>query len=233
MSRFFSLSRERSLNGLLGAGALAAMLVFGASCGGDSAGNASSAAPAGTPAELSQADAVYTADAGASQINWKGSRLYELDSHNGTIGLQSGQLGFKDGAPVAGKFTIDMTSIANSDIEDPEYNAKLVGHLKNDDFFSVDKFPTAVFEVVSVAAGAGANEYTVTGNLTVKGITKSVSGPATITSDATGAQAEAKLNIDRTEFDVQYGSEGAFADLAKDKVIDDKVEISLNVKLNK
>lgn len=219
----------------IGAAAITGLIAFGASCGGESKTNDQepSAAAISPAADLSQAETVYTANAGASEINWKGSKLYELDSHTGTIGLKSGQLGFKDGAPVAGKFTLDMTTIVNTDITDPKYNAKLVGHLKNEDFFAVDQFPTATFELVSVAPGASANQYTITGNLTIKEKTRAISAPTTITTDESGTQASAKLTIDRTQFDIRYGSESAFADLAQDKVIDDKVEITLNVALAK
>jgi polyisoprenoid-binding protein YceI len=225
MSNFFNTRR------LISASAVAGLIAFSAYCGGENASK--TAAPASPAADLSQAEVVYNADTGASTVTWKGSKLYELDSHTGTIGLKSGQLGFKDGAPVAGKFTIDMTTIANTDIEDPEYNAKLVGHLKNEDFFAVDQHPTAVFEIVSVAPGSAANQYTITGNLTIKDVTQSVSGPATIASNGDTAEASAKLSFDRTMFGVEYGSESAFADLAKDKVIDDKIEISLNIPLAK
>ncbi|MCR9144193.1 MAG: YceI family protein [bacterium] len=219
------------LRKIISAGVIASLIAFTAYCGGEQ--SSQSAAPAGQAADIGQADAVYSADAGASSITWKGSKLYESDIHTGTIALESGKLGFKDGAPVAGSFTIDMTSIQNTDIENAEYNAKLVGHLKNEDFFDVEKFPTAKFEIVSVSPGSAANEYNITGNLTIKSITKSISGTATIANNADGAEANAKLIFDRTQFNVQYGSESTFADLAKDKVIDDKIEIAMKIALAK
>lgn len=204
-------------------------LAFGTACGGQS--TESTSAPAGTVADLGQADSVLTANTAKSKIYWKGSKLYKLDSHNGTIDLSSGKLGLKDGAPVAGSFVIDMNSIVNLDIDNPEYNAKLVGHLKNEDFFAVDQHPTAKFEISTVAPAAGENQYAITGNLTVKNITRAISGTAVMTQNDGGAQITAELNMDRTEFGVEYNSEGAFEELAKDKIIDDQVEIKLDIQL--
>lgn len=208
--------------------ALATTLSLGVACGGEQ--NSTAGTPAGPVADLGQADAVFNADTAASKIYWKGSKLYQLDSHNGTINLSSGKLGFKAGAPIAGSFVIDMNSIANLDIENPEYNAKLVGHLKNEDFFAVDQHPTAKFEIGSVTA-AGENQYEVSGNLTIRGLTRGISGPATIIKSENGVKIAAELKIDRTQYGIEYNSESAFADLARDKIIDDQIEIKLDIQL--
>ena len=213
--------------------ALAAVAFAGVVACDKGASSDGAAAAVQAPADISSAAVVYTADPAASRVGWKGSKLYELDEHTGTIDLKSGQLGFTDGKPVAGTFVIDMNSIKNSDITNAEYNAKLVGHLKNDDFFSVDTYPTAEFAIVSVKPGQGEGQYLVTGNLTIKGKTREVTAPATIAADDNGAKASAEFEFDRTQFDVRYGSESVFTDLAQDKVIDDKIEIVLDVALNK
>ena len=216
---------------LLPALALVAVALFSAQCGGSKpAGEAAAPAPAASSAN---ADTIYTADVKGSEIVWKGSKLYETSSHTGNIQLKSGTMGFKDGAPVSGTFEIDMASITNTDLTDPEYNARLVGHLKNEDFFDVTKFPTAKFELVSASAGSKPGEYNVTGNLTIKDVTQTISGPATIATTDNGATTEATVTFDRTQFGVRYGSENHFADLAQDRVIDDKVEITLKVALSK
>ncbi len=181
------------------------------------------------PADLSTASEVYTLESG--EVVWTGSKLYETSSHSGTVAVKSAKLGLNDGAPVAGSFAIDMTTIKNTDLEDPELNAKLVGHLKNDDFFAVDKYPTANFEIVSVS-GSG-DSYTVTGNLTIKDTTLPVTAPATFAVDGDTVTGTADFTLDRTEFGVRYGSEKVFTDLAQDKVIDDKINLKVDLKLKK
>lgn len=207
---------------------VAALLIAGfVACGGESKDK--SAVELEAPADLSTASEVYTLESG--EVVWTGSKLYETSSHTGTVAVQSAKLGLKDGAPVAGNFAIDMASIQNTDLEDPDLNGKLVGHLKNDDFFAVDKFPTANFEIVSVS-GSG-DTYTVTGNLTIKETTLPVTAPAKFVVDGDTVVGSADFTLDRTDFGVRYGSEKIFTDLAQDKVIDDKIKLQVNLKLKK
>src|SRR5690606_22867425 len=122
-----------------------------------------------------------------------------------------------------------MTSIIVEDLKDPEYNGKLVGHLKSDDFFSVDKFPVATFKITSVKpTNKNLGTHEVTGNLTIKGITHAVKFPATIEFKDGLATAKGKLKVDRTKYNIRYGS-GKFFENLGDKMIDDNFEIELNV----
>ncbi|MFM2285794.1 MAG: hypothetical protein RLZZ543_1291 [Bacteroidota bacterium] len=112
-----------------------------------------------------------------------------------------------------------------------EFNAKLLGHLKSDDFFSVEKNPEAQFEIVKVEAASDAasgNNSTVTGNLTIKGIAKSITFPANITIEPAQLTAKAEFNIDRTEWDIKYGSGKFFQDLG-DKMINDEFTVKFNL----
>ena len=108
-------------------------------------------------------------DTDASVINWEGYKPGQY-GHQGTIKLQGGELNVKNGMPESGNFVIDITSLANTDLEDPEKRANLEGHLKSGDFFEVEKFPTGAFEMTGVASLQGDSTATmkITGNLTLK-----------------------------------------------------------------
>ena len=151
-----------------------------------------------------------------STVTWKGYKV--TGSHYGTVAIQSGNLIFKGEELIGGEFTIDMTSIQSQDLEG-EYKQKLEGHLKSDDFFGVENFPTATL-VFTEVQNAGKNAYKVTADLTVKGKTESV----TFDLSVYGSKATANLKLDRTKFDVRYGSASFFDDL-KDKTIYDEFDL--------
>ena len=151
-----------------------------------------------------------------SSVTWKGYKV--TGSHKGSIALKEGQLSFKDEKLVGGEFVMDMSTIENTDMEG-EYKAKLEGHLKSDDFFGVEKFPTAslVFKKVK---STGKNSYEVTADLTIKDKTN----PVTFDLSVYGNKATANIKIDRTKFDVRYGSTSFFDDL-QDKAIYDEFDL--------
>lgn len=157
-----------------------------------------------------------------SVIEWEGKKV--TGAHNGTVSLKSGFVSLEKGALVGGEFLIDMTSIKNLDLTDAETNAKLVGHLKSDDFFSVSSHPTAKLVIKNVApisnAKKGEANYTITADLTIKGITNQIKFPAIVTVTGKSAYAWAKFTIDRSKWNVKYGS-GSFFDNLGDKVIYD------------
>tara|TARA_R110000787_G_scaffold59922_13_gene135934 strand:- start:38483 stop:39061 length:579 start_codon:yes stop_codon:yes gene_type:complete len=151
-----------------------------------------------------------------SKIVWKGYKV--TGSHEGTINIKSGSLNFNEGILTGGELTIDMTSIITTDLEG-EYKGKLEGHLKSDDFFGVEKNPTSSLVFTNVKA-TGKNSYSITGDLTIKGITNTV----TFDLSVYGNKATASLKIDRTKFDVKYGS-SSFFDGLKDKAIYDEFDL--------
>lgn len=155
-----------------------------------------------------------------SKVEWKGYKV--TGSHAGTISLKSGNLEFKEGKLTDGDFVIDMTTINTTDLEG-EYKGKLDGHLKSDDFFGVSKFPTASMEFTKVKA-SGKNAYNVTADLTIKGKTNKVNFVMSIY----GNKATASLKIDRTDYDVQYGSTSFFEGL-KDKAIYDEFDLVVDL----
>ena len=173
-----------------------------------------------------------TVDVEASQIKWVGFKTVSKDQHNGTINLSEGSVSLEDGNLVGGSFTIDMNSIICEDLTDEEYNAKLVGHLKNDDFFNTEEFPTARFAITGVRAEANEEKGTshvISGNLTMRGIEKNISFPASVYVTDEGVTIEApEFAIDRKNWNVMFGSTGIVG-LAKDKLIDDSILLVLNV----
>ncbi len=172
------------------------------------------------------ADATYNANTEASVLNWKGFK--PTGTHNGTVAIKSGTLEVKEGKLVGGNFEFDMKTITVLDIPaEEEGNGKLKRHLESGDFFDVENNPTATFKITSVEGNL------VKGDLTVKGITKNIEFPATLTTTDNGMQLTgATFQIDRTEFDIQYKSQKFFDNL-KDKFINDEFEISFEVNASK
>ncbi len=167
-------------------------------------------------------------DLSTSMITWKGYK--PTGSHNGTVAMQDADLLIEDGELKAGEFTIDMNSIKVIDIpEDNEGNAKLRGHLTSADFFDVATYPTSKFVITNVEKKEG-NKVHVTGNLTIKDVTKSVTIPAMMSSENGVNTLESEtFMVDRAEFNVKYGSKSFFDNL-KDKFINDDMEMSFVVK---
>ncbi len=183
----------------------------------------------------SDRDIKHNADTLASIIEWTGSK--PAGEHHGTISIKKGYLLSDNDTLSGGEFVIDMKSIRDTDLTDPDMNAKLVGHLKSPDFFNVDSFPTARFVITKVihtdtltpVPGEIAPNYLVSGNLTLKNITRNVTFRARVTrsGDTINAQSE-RFVIDRSEWNVRYGSR-TFFDNLKDKYVND--EIGIQIKL--
>ncbi len=155
-----------------------------------------------------------------SKVVWKGYKV--TGSHEGTIAIQSGALSFDADKLVGGEFVIDMTTINSTDLEG-EYKGKLDGHLKSADFFGVEKHPTAKLVFTKVEA-SGKNAYNVTGDLTIKEQTH----PITFVISIYGNKATASLKIDRTKYDIKYGS-ASFIDGLKDKAIYDEFDLVVDL----
>ena len=151
-----------------------------------------------------------------STVTWKGYKV--TGSHHGTVVLKEGTLKFEGDKLVGGTFTVDMTSITDAD-----GSARLEGHLKSDDFFGVEKFPSASLAITSAKA-TGKNSYEVTGNLTIKEKTH----PVTFDMSIYGSKATAALKIDRSKYDVRYGS-GSFFDNLGDKTIYDEFDLVVDL----
>lgn len=156
-----------------------------------------------------------------SALTWVGSKV--TGSHEGTILLKSGYLTLDNNNLVGGEFVIDMTTIVCTDLSG-KGKASIEGHLKSDDFFSVDKFPTASLTILDVKK-KGLGQYQVNANITIKGMTQEIMFDAEIKEKT----AKAKLVIDRTEFGIIYKSGNFFEELA-DKAIYDEFKLSIELK---
>ena len=156
-----------------------------------------------------------------SNITWKGYKV--TGSHEGTIKFKSGTLMFNNGTLVDGVFSMDMNSIKCTDLEG-EYGAKLEGHLKSKDFFGTESHPNAMLQFKEVTM-TGENNYRVKGDLTIKGITNNIDFDFVVD----GNNATAAIKIDRTTYDIKYGSSSFFEGL-KDKAIYDDFDINVNLK---
>lgn len=181
-------------------------------------------------AKTAKAAEAYKIDATASKVEWIGTKV--TGKHNGTVGLQGGTLEVAGSRVTGGNVLMDMKTIKVLDLTDADYNAKLLGHLNSDDFFSVEKHPTAGFKITSIAplkgAAAGQPNYTVNGDLTLKGITNRISFPATVTVSGEQVTAVGTAKVDRTKYDIKYGS-GSFFDNLGDKAISNDMTITFNV----
>lgn len=185
---------------------------------------------AGEAAAASVAAINYTIDHAASNLVWTGRNVVVGKAHTGTINISAGTLSVEGDAITAGDFVIDMNSITNTDIENPEYNAKLVGHLKDTSFFAVTDYPTASFVVTGVEAVTGQEGIThhVSGNLTLRGVTKEVKIPANVSITEGAVNATADFVIDRSLWEVKYGS-GSFFEGLGDDLIEDNIELNLTL----
>jgi len=155
-----------------------------------------------------------------STINWLGKKV--TGKHNGSINLKEGFLEMDGDNIVGGEFVIDMKSITVLDLKG-DMKGKLEGHLKSDDFFGVENFPTATLNITS--ATKNGSSYNVDGNITIKGITQ----PITFTLNKDGNTATTTVTIDRSKFNVRYGS-GSFFDNLGDKTIYDDFKLDVTLK---
>ena len=175
------------------------------------------------------AGAAYGVDLATSQVVWTGSKL--TGTHSGTINLSSGKINADNGNITGGEFVMDMNTLSNTDMAAGQGKEKLEGHLKNADFFDVPKFPTAKFVITKVTAleGDAAATHLVYGNLTMKDVTKEVGFKAKVSqSNGMINVSTPKFAINRTDWGIKYGS-SSFADIAKDKAINNEIDLEINL----
>ena len=192
--------------------ALATVLVTG--CDDPSKGKAKATTGEAVTATASQAStgatAKYTFDQTSSKLTFVGSKV--TGKHDGGFDKFSGNIDLVDGAPEKSKVSVDIdTTSITTDTE------KLTGHLKTPDFFDVEKNPKATFVSTSIAKGDKPNGYSITGNLTIKGKSKSITFPATIMTGADGVSVDAEFSINRRDYDLNYA--GKPNDLIRDDVL--------------
>ncbi|CAN1521633.1 COG2353 Uncharacterized conserved protein [Flavobacteriaceae bacterium] len=148
-----------------------------------------------------------------SIINWEGKKI--TGQHEGTINFKEGNLIFKDKKVAGGNFIVDMKSLSNTD-QTGSSKQKLEGHLKSEDFFGVDNFSTSTLVFKSIA-NKGNNTYLINADLTIKGITNSIQFDLVVG----GNKATAALKVNRTKYDIKFGSGSYFDDLGDKTIYDD------------
>lgn len=163
-------------------------------------------------ANLGQAQS-YKINTAASTLEWEGGKITG-STHTGLIQLSDGYLQLANDAFALGQFTIDMTSMTNTDLGG-EYGDKLMGHLKSDDFFSVATYPDATLEILSSTRFVD-GRATVQANATIKGHTERISFDVVKNGDA----FDAEIVLDRSKFDVRYGSDSFFDNLGDNVILD-------------
>jgi len=175
----------------------------------------------------------YKLDPKLSTIAWHAAKM--TGKHNGTISFTAGEISNAHGT-ISGSVEVDMTSIKNTDVESPEYKTKLENHLKSADFFDVAKYPKATFVITSATPitekKEGGYTHHLKGNLTIKDKTNEIEFDAIVNIVGSRASCVGTATIDRSKFDVKYGSKTFFADIG-DKVIYDEFTLQFNVVADK
>ena len=175
---------------------------------------------------------IYKIDTKLSLLEWYAEKV--TGKHNGTIMFSAGEIK-SDHGQLSGSFEVDMNSIVNTDIEEEEWKLKLENHLKNADFFDVVNFPKSTFVITSATPIQEANTegftHTVKGSLTIKNKTNEISFKAIINIQNNKMSCVGSAVVDRSKFDVKYGSKTFFADIG-DKMIYDEFTMKFNVVAN-
>lgn len=168
----------------------------------------------------------YKVDLDKSNLKWIGEKV--SGDHWGNVSLKSGEAILNDkGELIGGNFVVDMNSLTVGDLEPGEWHDKLLGHLKSDDFFSVKDHDEAIFVITNIKKLDG-NKAKITGNLTIKDITKQITFDAEHSVKGNVYTADAKIIVDRTKFDIKYRSGNFFEDLGDKLIYDDFI---INLKL--
>ena len=160
----------------------------------------------------------YSVNKANSTVKWEAKKV--TGQHDGTIAINNGSLKLDGNQILGGSLVIDMKSIVNTDITDAAMNKKLVGHLWSDDFFSVEKFPESKLNIVKVEPKSG-DVYHFVGDLTIKGITKPIEFDAKVNLVGEKLTANGVITINRTLYDVRYGSGSFFTGLGDKMIYDD------------
>lgn len=176
----------------------------------------------------------FQVDPTSSVIEWEGRK--PTGTHTGTIQLEEGTFMANDSVVESGTFVIDMTTINVTDLEGEE-KRDLENHLKGTvegqegDFFNVNKYPEATFQVTGITQKEG--RTMLQGNLTMKDETKNVEFPVNINRNGETLELTSEpFTIDRTNWGVNYGSKSVFDSLG-DNFINDEMELKINVKANR
>ena len=159
----------------------------------------------------------YKVNTSESTVKWNGKKV--TGEHYGTVAIEDGSLQVENNKVKSGTIVMDMASIDNEDLTNESMNQKLVGHLKSDDFFSVEKHPNAVLRLKEAVQKSG-NNYTFSGDLTIKEITHPVTFDATMDVKGDKLTAKGEVEVDRTLYDIKFRSGRFFSDLGDNLIYD-------------
>lgn len=230
--------------------------LLAASCSSKPEGTEAQVSEAQEVKDVSSEASTFALAADRSDMEWYGFK--PTGRHHGSFGIKDGNISVQEGKIVGGEFAFDLTQIEVMDLEG-EYETKLVNHLQSPDFFDVENHPEAKFVITSVETyddstssdfgvnkkdvvvnDEPVNEFTlkepthiITGNLTMRGNTMSISFPAKVSMEDNTINAEAKFMIDRTKWGISYREEATLAQRAKDKLIYDTVHVGFNISASK
>lgn len=169
-------------------------------------------------------------DTAATRMLWTATKV--TGSHTGGLTVKQGQVVADAGSLVSADVVIDMGSITCTDLQGGSAE-RLVGHLRSADFFDTDQHPTASFKTTKVEVIADARpghpNHTITGDLTIKGITHPVTFNCLVWREGKALRAAANLVFDRTKYDIKYRSGAFFPDIG-DKMIHDEVSLTFDLK---
>jgi polyisoprenoid-binding protein YceI len=187
--------------------------------------------PAHASGEAVVGDGVHAVDLEKSRVDWTGRNL--MSAHSGTVKLRGGEIEIRNGQPVRANFTLDMRTIENTDLDDAALRGMLVRHLQSDDFFDVAQFPTAEFRLTRIelidGVTPGRPNAHVTGELTLKDVTRALTFDAILGPTSDGAlAADAHFDIDRTLWNVRYGS-GKFYEKLGKHLVNDTISLGLKI----
>jgi len=180
-----------------------------------------------------------------SSLEWKGGLKVINNNHSGNLKLKSGNIYLNEGNKISGNIVIDMMSITNIDLPDSK-KEYLIGHLRSQDFFDVERFPKASFKINSSKIlekqSDGKYNMEISGDLTIKSITKPIVLTALIDLKSDIKSATGTMKFSRIDFGVQYRSEMKLDDTQSfwndmqttkkttmNKVIKDEIEVKFNV----
>ena len=181
------------------------------------------------PQQATVRDGVYRVDAEKSVVEWTGRNIN--NRHHGRIAISGGEVVLANGRPVSGRFVLDMNTITNLDLQDEGWRGMLLRHLKSEDFFDVERYPTATFELRGAAAitetTPGTPNVEIEGSLTIKDTARSIRFPAIIAAQEDGGlKAQAAFDLDRTLWSVSYGSGKLYERLGM-HLVNDLISIEL------
>lgn len=169
----------------------------------------------------------FKADLAKTNLTWEGKGVGK--SHTGTVKLKAGTLMLKAGIPDNGLFVFDMTSLVNTDLSGNMAD-RLIGHLASDDFFGVETYPEVKFKVLGSKALDG-GKLLVKGELTIKGKTNPIEFTSEVMKSGDSYMFKGSVEVDRSLFDVKYGS-GKFFENLGDKAINDIFTLDFDLYVN-